>query len=324
MSLKPTTTTVTLARHAMATRFELVLVGTDPVALRAAGEEALDEIERIEAHLSFYRPGSDISRLNRQAADQPVPVDPHLFALLQTANHLSEATDGAFDVTVAPLLQCWGFVGGTGKHPTPEALAQARQAVGASGLELDVAHRTVRFAKPGMKVDLGAIGKGYALDRAVEVLRDAGVTRAFLHGGTSTACALGRTSDELPWKTAVELPAGTTEEQREAKPLAIVPLENDSLSVSAVWGKAFTDAGKTFGHVIDPRLGEPVQRALLAAVVLPSATESDALSTALLVLGPAGLELLTRLRPAARALVVWRDAATGQVRAAAKGLSLLS
>lgn len=307
----------------MATRFELVLVGAEPVALRAAGEEALDEIERIEAHLSFYRPGSDISRLNREAAAQPVRVDPNLFALLQTAKHLSETTDGAFDVTVAPLLKCWGFVGGTGSRPTAAALAQAREAVGVGGLELDIAGRTVRFAKPGMKLDLGAIGKGYALDRAVEVLRDAGVTRAFLHGGTSTACALGRTGDNAPWKTAVELPAALTEDQREAKPLAVVALENESLSVSAVWGKAFTDQGRTFGHVIDPRLGEPVQRALLAAVVLPSATESDALSTALLVLGPAGLDLLATVRPAARALVVWRDEATDQVRAQAKGLDLL-
>lgn len=308
----------------MATRFELVLVGPDPVALRAAGEEALDEIERIEAQLSFYRPGSEISRLNRQAAGQPVRVDPNLFALLQTAKHLGEATEGAFDVTVAPLLQCWGFTGGSGKRPTAEALAEARAAVGVGGLELDPPGRTVRFAKPGMKLDLGAIGKGYALDRAVEVLRDAGVTRAFLHGGTSTVCALGRTGADAPWKTAVELPAATADDPRATQPLAVVALREESLSVSAVWGKAFTAEGKTFGHVMDPRLGAPVQRALLAAVVLPSATESDALSTALLVLGPAGLDLLATLRPHARALVVWRDETTGQVRVRAKGLEVLA
>ena len=119
-------TTVRLALQAMATRFELVLPGDDEVRLRAAGEEALAEFHRLDAQLSFYRPSSEISRINARAATGPVRVEPRLFRLLQTARRLHTETGGAFDLTVAPLMRCWGFTGNTGRLPEPEALAEAR------------------------------------------------------------------------------------------------------------------------------------------------------------------------------------------------------
>ncbi len=314
--------TVTLARHAMATRFELVLVGNDPVALRAAGEEALDEIERLEAQLSLYRPTSEIAHLNAQAAVRPVCVEPGLFRLLQHAKRLSGETDGAFDITVAPLMRCWGFTGGTGQLPDPEALARAKAVVGMHLVELDEGNFTVRFAKPGMMLDLGAIGKGYALERAAALLLEAGVSNALLHGGTSTVCALGKPAEADAWRVAVELPPQEGSGDPQPQPVAVVPLVNESLSVSAVWGKAFVAEGRTYGHVIDPRLGEPVQRAVLAAVVLPSATETDALSTALLTSGPEGLERITALRDGMRALVLARQEQTKQLQAVTKGLTV--
>src|SRR5262245_29023775 len=114
----------------MATRFEIVLHGDNPQALRAAGEEALDEIERIEAQLSLYRPGSEVARLNRDAAQRPVRVTPALFRLLEQARELSRETDGAFDITIAPLVRCWGFMGGTGAMPEHTAVEEARARVG--------------------------------------------------------------------------------------------------------------------------------------------------------------------------------------------------
>ncbi|MBI2924525.1 MAG: FAD:protein FMN transferase [Pedosphaera parvula] len=314
--------TVTLARHAMATRFELVLLGDDPVSLRAAGEEALDEIERLEAQLSLYRPTSEIAHLNAQAAVRPVRVEPGLFRLLQRAKRLSDETDGAFDITVGPLVRCWGFMGGTGQLPDADALAHARAVVGMDLVELDEADFTVRFAKPGMMLDLGALGKGYALERAAALLREAGVRNALLHGGTSTVCALGKPAEVDVWKVAVELPPQEGSLDQRPLPVAVVPLVNESLSVSAVWGKAFVADGRTYGHVIDPRLGEPVQRAVLAAVALPSATETDALSTALLTSGPEGLERITALRDGMRALVIAREELGGQLQAVAKGLTV--
>ena len=373
--------TVTVAREAMATRFEVLLQGEDTVRLRAAAEQALDEIERLEAQLSLFIPTSEISHVNRRAATEPVRVSPPVFRLLAQAQRLSRETGGAFDPTVAPLVRCWGFMGGSGALPEPPALAQARAKVGMDKVELDERDFTVRFARTGMMLDLGAIGKGYAIERAAEVLTEAGVTSAFLHGGTSSSFAIGKPLDAAAWKASISLPAdlvpsvplasaapnpnlnpGQTDlkfpnlrdnfttfsmsdtnpnptaplrgddisdappsavaRTRPDAPLAIVPLQNESLSVSAAWGKSFAAAGRSWGHVLDPRSGEPVQRALLAALVLPSATEGDALSTALLTLGREGLETIARLRPGARALLVVPGAQAGQCAVLARGIAV--
>jgi thiamine biosynthesis lipoprotein len=293
-----------LARHAMATRFELVLPGEDHVRLRAAGEEALDEVERLEAQLSLYRSSSEISDLNARAASGPVAVDPRLFRLLQRAKWLSEQTDGAFDITVGPLVRCWGFAGGTGKMCDPEELARAQEAVGMHRVELDEEAFTVHFTSPGVTLDLGAIGKGYALDRAADLLREAGVTSALLHGGTSTVVGLGAPPDMDYWSVAIQHPI------RPSEPVATVRLRDRALSVSAVHGKAFEAEGRLLGHVIDPRSGHPVAGAQLAAVSTPSATDSDALSTALLVLGERWLPVLRERFPVTDAWVI--DGESGQ------------
>ena len=344
--------TVTLARHAMATRFELVLHGDDAIALRAAGEEALNEIDRLENQLSLYRPGSEIAQLNSRASREAVRVTPELFALLQHAQQLHAETQGAFDITLAPLVRCWGFMGGTGRMPTPEAVEQARRAVGMNLVELDPDQCCVRFAREGVMLDLGAVGKGYAIERAAELLREAGVTSAILHGGTSTVQALGHPPGAAAWHVAIERPPEswpglptvpaapdsfpkpsaveppTAPRPRQGVPesrpalLAVVPLQDEALSVSAVWGRSFQSGQRSYGHVLDPRTGQPTEAALLSAVIVPSATESDALSTALLALGPAGLESIAGLRSGCRTLVVSHR--EGRLEAATMGIECLS
>jgi len=297
--------TVTLARNAMATRFELVAHGADATALRAAGEEALNEIERLEQQLSLYRPGSEIAQLNFRAAREPVQVSPELFALLQHAQRLHAETEGAFDLTIAPLVRCWGFMDNQGRMPEPEAVAEAQARVGMQHVCLNPANRTVRFWRDGMMLDLGAMGKGYAVERGTELLRDAGVTSALLHGGTSTVHAIGHPPEAAVWTVALERPpAGVAEIAFPELPA--VRLRDEALSVSAVWGRGFQAGGKHFGHVIDPRTGQPVDTGWLSAVILPAATETDALSTALLTLGSGGLARLAGLRPGLRALLVTR------------------
>ena len=275
----------------MATRFEIVLFGPDTPSLRAAGEEALNEIERLDAQLSLYRPSSEIANINARAAREPVRVEPSLFRLLQHAQQLSRETEGAFDITIAPLMRAWGLMGGKGKLPTRTELAVARACVGMHLVELDPKQFTIRFTRPGMMLDLGAIGKGHAIDQAAEILREAGVTRALIHGGTSTAYALGG---------AFHIAIASETDQ----PITTVALNNTALSVSAVWGKSIRIGKRTYGHIIDPRTGKPVSRALLAAVILPSATETDALSTALLTVGIQGHKNITSLRPKIRVLVL--------------------
>jgi len=309
-----TSNCVKLACHAMATRFEFVLHGDNPVALRAAGEEAIEEINRLEAQLSLYRPSSEIAHVNARAAREPVRVSPAVFALLERAQKLTNETSGAFDITIAPLVRCWGFMDGSGKIPAEQELAEARAKVGIHLVQLNRQDFTVRFATEGVMLDLGAIGKGYAIDCATEILREAGVTSALLHSGTSTVSAIGTPLGEVGWKIAIDYPAeraisavgenSPNELSEGPRPLAMIPLNDESLSVSAVWGKSFQAEGRTLGHVLDPRTGMPVSGAVLAAVVLPSATETDALSTALLTLGKGGHELLTKLRPGIRGLLV--------------------
>ncbi|MSU36331.1 MAG: FAD:protein FMN transferase [Pedosphaera sp.] len=294
-----------MACHAMATRFELVLYGGNPIRMRAIAEEAFEEIQRLDRQLSAYRDASDISRINSRSSMEWVRVEPRLFALLDRARQISEATTGAFDITAGPLSKCWGFAGGNTSVPSSESITAARQAVGFQKLVLDSERSAVRFLHPGMRLDLGAIGKGYALDCAVTILREAGVEAALIHGGTSTSCAIGAPPGAPSW--VVALPPAVCEsggaENPEPSPRCIA-LRNESLSVSAVWGRSFREGNRELGHVMDPRTGEPTQSARSTAVVLPSATESDALSTALLVLGPAGVEPLLVFRPNAR---IWID-----------------
>jgi thiamine biosynthesis lipoprotein len=294
----------------MATRFEIVLQGASEISLRAAGEEALDEIERLDAQLSLYRSSSEIAHLNARAAFEPVRVSPNLFALLEQARKLSCETAGAFDVTVAPLVRCWGFMRGDGRLPEAQEIAEACAKTGMHRVILDPNSFSVRFDQSGVMLDLGAIGKGYAIERAAELLREAGVTSALLHGGTSTICAIGKPLDPPAegWKVALETPPDSAPTPGL---LTTILLSDQALSVSAVWGKSFRAGDKILGHVIDPRTGQPASESLMAAVVLPSATETDALSTALLIGGKNEFAALNRLRKEMRTLLVTRGEAAG-------------
>jgi len=332
--------TVTLARRAMGTRFELVLHGDDPMGLRAAGEEALEEIDRIEGQLSLYRSTSEIAHVNARAAKEPVRVSPRVFALLQQAQQLHQESGGAFDITIGALVRCWGFMGGQGRFPKDDELAEARANVGMHLLHLDSRNFTVRFDRQGVMLDLGAIGKGYAIERASEVLREAGVTSALFHGGTSTVQAIGHPPKAEFWTIGIEDPksklafsgrrphsevqdfgslepsslnflaadgdseAGNKREDALRALLATVILRDEALSVSAVSEKFFRSEGKILSHSLDPSTGEPAAGAVLAVVVLPSATETDAFSTALLTRGAQGHKEISKLRPDMRTLLV--------------------
>jgi thiamine biosynthesis lipoprotein len=277
---------VTLSLNAMATRFEIVLYGAEPPRLRAAGEEALEEIAALDKQLSLYRPESEITRINAFAARGPVKVEPRLFRLLQLASTISVATEGAFDVTIAPLMRVWGLAGGEGHVPSESDLEAARERVGMGLIILNESDFTVSFEREGVEIDLGAIGKGCAIDRAVETLRESGVESALIHGGTSTIYGVGTLPDGSAWRVGVRDPS------QEASQIRTVDLHDSSLSVSAPHGKSFVHEGRRYGHVIDPRTGWPSSGVALAAVWGPSATETDALSTALLVLGESGLDIL--------------------------------
>lgn len=268
----------------MATRFEIVMHGPEPSRMRSAGEEAIAHIERLDRQLSAYNPQSDISWINAHASAAPVKTDPVLFGLLKLALQVGKLTDGAFDISVAPLLRTWGFTTGRPAVPSREDIRAALEAVGPDKIILDESGFTVRFARSGVRLDLGAVGKGCAIEQAVEILREGGVGSAIVHGGTSTIHAVGAPPGRDSWKVAV-------------RGLQPVELRDSSLSVSAVHGKSFTFEGTEFGHVIDPRNGTPVRQTRIAVVTGPGAALCDMLSTALLVLGTEWLPTLEQRFP---------------------------
>ncbi|MBK7601059.1 MAG: FAD:protein FMN transferase [Acidobacteria bacterium] len=282
---------VLLSRYAMATRFELVIYGDDPVRLRAAGEEALDEIERVEAQLSFYRSDSEIHWLNSRAAIAPVKVDPRLYRLLKRCAELSEMTDGAFDVSVGPLMRAWRFVKDKGAIPSQEELEAARAISGMIHIQFDDDALTVEFDKPGVEIDLGGYGKGYATERAVELLIENGIDSALLHGGTSSVTAIGAPPGEECWRIA--MPRPFINEGGDG----LVDLKDSSLSVSAAHGKSFEVDGRIYGHVIDPRSGLSVNKTPVAAALGPSASLCEALSKALMVNGGDWLTVMNERFP---------------------------
>jgi len=274
---------ILLARNAMATRFELVLVGDDEKYLRAAGEEALNEIERIESRISPFKPESEISLINQNATIHSVRVSIETFNLLKIAKEIWQNTKGAFDITVGPLIKLWGVHGNSANTPPPESIEKIKQICGMHLVELDEKNSTVKFLKEGVRIDLGAIGKGYAIDQAIMILKEAQITSAFIHGGTSSASAIGVPQSSESWRISVEIPPPFNLNVNGV--IALMELFNSSFSVSAIWGRMMKTKNETLGHIIDPASGYPVKNCLLAATRTKSATYADALSTAILVSG---------------------------------------
>lgn len=276
----------TFTHAAMGTEFSFTLYsrpgddGTSAIAQIA--DEAFAAIDALESRLSSWIPTSQTSYLNNRAAHESVRVAPDIRDLLVYVKEVHTETQGAFDVTVGPLIEAWGFYKGEGRLPTDDELEDILSLVGMDKVEVDAKGRTVRFAAEGVRLDFGGIGKGLALDHAAEVLGGYGVTSAVLHAGTSTVLAIGTPPNESGWTVRVRDPYNND------RYIDQVILKDESLSTSGSYERFFELDGKKYCHIFDPRTGEPVEGILSATVVAKTGTESDALSTALFVLGVEG------------------------------------
>ena len=327
---------VHLSRKAMAGEFEICLPVSIAGEATAAALEALDLVQSLEAQLSFFRPDSDISAINREAADAAVEVEPRLFALLQEAVQLWRDSSGAYDLTATPLWDAWGFARRSGAIPSPEQLTEARSLVGGQWIELDEAQKTIRFLRRGVRLNLGSIGKGYAVDRAVEHLLAAGVSDFLVHGGYSSVAARGsavrqpdhgymvpeadslaspaggagkpdpvgqarvpctRGRPDVPWTIGVKDPLC---HQRR---LGQVELRDRALGTSGAQFQSFRHRGRRYGHILDPRTGWPADGVFSVTVLAPTAAEADALSTAFYVMGPEAAMGHCRQHPSIAAMV---------------------
>ena len=283
---------VRVSRRAMATRFEVALPFGTPHAVPAA-EDALDLIDALEDQMTVYRDDGEVARLNATAAAGPVVVENHLFDLFETCAGWTRETGGAFDIAAGALTKAWGFYRREGRVPTPRERSAAMAQTGMRHVILDPAARAVKFRVPGLEFNLGAVGKGYALDRAADLLRSKwGIRSALLHGGGSSVYAIGRPPGEpRGWGVRLKHPTA------DGRSLGTVWLADRGLGTSAATHQYFAYNGRKLGHLLDPRTGRPAAGTASASVAAPTAAEADAMSTAAFVLGAAGADRLTRLRP---------------------------
>ncbi len=272
-----------VSRRAMACDFEVRFPADRYAQGTEVALEALDLVESLEEQLSYFRPTSEISRINLLAAEEPVEVDPGLFDLLQTAMRLYAETQGAYDITAAPLWEAWGFARRAGEIPSDAQLAEARSRVGGQWVELDATRCTIRFLKPGVRLNLGSIGKGYALDVCAAHLAGRGMADFLLHGGQSSVLARGL---QNPGQAQQSWEIGIRHPQQPGRRLGVVRLRDRALGTSGGQFQSFRHRGRRYGHILDPRSGWPAQDVLSTTVVAPTAALADALSTAFYVMGP--------------------------------------
>ena len=256
--------------QAMGSTYSVVLYGPNREQLESAAELAFAEAKRLDEELSNYKPESPWSQVNRFAADRPVMVPPELFELLAACLNYSKLSGGAFDITVGPLMRVWGFYKGSGHLPKPGEVKASLEHVGYRNILLDSRTQSVRFARKGVEMDPGGIGKGFAVDRMVDVLRKAGIKTALVSGSGSSIYGMGAPPGEKGWPISIRDPRDETKTVQE------IVLHDESLSTSGSYEKFFEADGKIYAHIMDPRTGFPARGMLSVSVITPLTIDSEA------------------------------------------------
>ena len=270
----------------MGTRISVELWSDDREAGNAAIEAVLAEMRRIDAAMSTYKPSSEVSLLNRLAAKEPVKTSPELFDLLAKALQYSQETEGAFDITYASVGYMYDFR--QRRRPDEASIERALPAVDYHHVVLDRTKRTVRFTHPDVRIDLGGIGKGHAVDQAIAVLQSRGITRALVTAGGDSRIIGDRFGQ--PWVIGIRHP------DRKDEVILRIPLEDAAFSTSGDYERYFDENGVRYHHIIDPRTGHSASKVRSATIIGPTATRTDGLSKTAFVLGPErALEIYNRL-----------------------------
>lgn len=252
----------------------------DGAMFSALTQDIFEQVDMLESHISNWREDSDIAALNRAAGSHAVSVHRDVLELLRYAGDIYKRTNGAFDVTVGPLLDLWGFYRKEGEFPAPEALEAARRRVGFSAVSWDMEAGTAKLDHPEMNIDFGGIGKGMAVDRMANMLRSNNVHRAAIHSGSSSMRLLDAPPNSAGWTVRIRHPYNEVDE-----PIDTIELVNASISTSAGYENWVELDGKKYSHIFDPRTGLPVEGILSTSAIAATGVESDALSTAFYVMG---------------------------------------
>lgn len=270
----------------MGTRIVVELWSEDEAAGRDAIEAVLAEMRRVDEAMSTYKPTSELSLVNAQAAEKPVRISEELFDLLRTSLEYSRVTDGAFDITYASVGYMYDFRQRV--RPNEEQIESALPGVNYRHLILDPAARTVRFARKGVRIDLGGIGKGHAVDRGIAVLQARGIEHALVTAGGDSRIIGDRFGN--PWVVGIRHP------DRKDEVIARIPLEDAAISTSGDYERYFDENGVRYHHIIDPKTGHSASKVRSATIIGPTATRTDGLSKTAFVLGPErAIEIYNRL-----------------------------
>jgi len=277
------------SHEAMATTFEVMTVHEDERYAQQSAAASFDELDRLESELSRFIENSDISRINNVPAHQPLRIGPASFECLQLGARIYAETKGAFDITIGSLLACWLEEDMTIRSPSKEQLNLARQHTGMHLIKLDEAEHTVELLTSPVQIDLGGIGKGYALDRMGELLREWSIDAALIHGGFSSAVALDKPPETNGWPLTLSDPGDRK------RTFARICLERRAVGGSGL------QKGQ---HIIDPRTAKPVEGKHATWAFAPDAATADALSTAFMVMAPDEIQQYCQHHPHVLAMVV--------------------
>ena len=276
---------------AMGSELRLTAVAADETAAQAAFAAVFREFDRLDALLSVWRPGSDVLRINAAAGDRPVAAGADTRAVLRAARQISEWTSGKFDVTFGPLADIWKFDAQDQDNSIPDdgAIRSRLPLIDYRRIEIDDTAGTVFLARQGMRVHLGGIGKGYAVERAAAILRQAGLRDFMIHAGGDLYVA-GR-KDGKPWRLGINDPRAPA-----GRSFAAVDLSDGTFSTSGDYSRFFFKDGVRYHHLIDPATGRPARACRSVTIVADSPLQADGLSTGVFILGPAdGMALIERL-----------------------------
>ena len=285
----------------MGTLFSIKLYAPDKTSAETGARAAFTRIAALDDIMSDYQADSELMRLCEQPVGVPVPVSADLFAVMQSAEKVSELSDGAFDITVGPYVRFWRFARKKKVLPTPAEIATAAKSVGYKKLRLDPRTRTVTLLAPNMRLDLGGIGKGYAADQAMRVLKSRGIDRALV--AASGDIAIGDPPPGQPgWKVGIS--GMTTATNENARTLS---LRNCGISTSGDTEQFVEIGGVRYSHIVDPATGLGLTERIQATIIGPDATTTDGLDTTVSILGVGrGLALVDSL-PRVSALIVARE-----------------
>jgi thiamine biosynthesis lipoprotein len=263
----------------MGTYAHVVLVAADSAAAQPIARDAHRVFTRVDSLMSNWTTTSEVARLNRDAAPGPTTVHPEVAAVLDAALRMWRDSDGAFDITVEPLVRLWGFLGGPRRVPDADEIRATLGRVGAEKVHFDRASRTVRFENPTVKIDLGGIAKGYAVDVAAETLLARGVTDALVDL-SGNMVALGSPPGASEWRIGIRDPRDRVTH------FARLGLRQGAISTSGQYEQFVAADGRAYGHILDPRTGRPAAGLISVTVVAKTALQCDAWDTPLFVLGP--------------------------------------